>query len=226
MKQIFENKIINIDESIFDNRFLFKIASNCKSDFDVDIWKLLLEYKNENLNYKKDYKLWNEVYSPKSELEIFEKLLEDNIKNNKKIHISNISLQEEVQIIKDIYLDLGYFNVELNKFEIDFKNSPVTLWVNINNLMYSFKDYNRKKEEIFFIPPPREPRHQKNLKSGINSWVVSTIQINNNNEEFNFLKDLINEEKINLLKLWRNLFYNYKKIGFVFDESEIIIEMN
>jgi hypothetical protein len=41
--------------------------------------ELLLDSKNENLDYSKDYKLWSEVYSPKDELAIFVKIFEEAI---------------------------------------------------------------------------------------------------------------------------------------------------
>ena len=189
--------------------------------------ELLLPYKNENLDTQKDFKMWNQVYSPKDELKIFEGIVEKTLKENKKIHIENISLIEEVQIIRKLYLDLGYFNESLNRFEIDFKNAPITIWANISNLIYSFKDYNKFKTSIFFIPPPREPKHQKALKNALNSWVISTIKIEDKNQEksLEFLKELINEEKINLLKLWRSLYFNYENIWYRLDKSEIIIEI-
>jgi hypothetical protein len=106
MKQIFENKIVNIDENYFDNEFIFCIPKNLKADFEIDIAELLKKHKNENLNYKKDYKLWNEVYSPKRELEIFIEIFEKALKENKKIHISNISLADEILMVKKLYFDL------------------------------------------------------------------------------------------------------------------------
>lgn len=227
MKQIFENKIITVGENHFDNKFLFYLPANLSCDFEVDMAELLLPYKNENLDFKKDYKMWNQVFSPKDELKIFEEIVEKTLKENKKIHLENISLIEEVQIIRNLYLDLGYFNESLNRFEIDFKNAPVTIGANISNLIYSFKDYNKLKSSIFFIPPPREPRHQKALKNALNSWVISTIKIWEENKEkwLEFLKQLISEEKINLLKLWRSLYFNYKNIWYGLDKSEIIIEI-
>ncbi|MCK9272418.1 hypothetical protein M0P65_02625 [Candidatus Gracilibacteria bacterium] len=227
MKQIFENKIITVGENHFDNKFLFYLPANLSCDFEVDMAELLLPYKNENLDFKKDYKMWNQVFSPKDELKIFEEIVEKTLKENKKIHLENISLIEEVQIIRNLYLDLGYFNESLNRFEIDFKNAPVTIGANISNLIYSFKDYNKLKSSIFFIPPPREPRHQKALKNALNSGVISTIKIGEENKEkgLEFLKQLISEEKINLLKLGRSLYFNYKNIGYGLDKSEIIIEI-
>lgn len=226
MKEVFRDKIINIDENLYDNKFLFKIAINAKSEIEQDMSHLLLDFKNENLDYKKDFKLWNQVYSPKKELEIFSDLFLKNLSSNKKIHISNISLSEEIVMIRDLYLDLWYFNSDLNRFEVDTKNAPITIWTNLLNIIYSFKDYNRKKEEIFFIPPPREPRHQKSLKSGINSSIISTIKIEWNKDEIEFLRQIILDEKVNFLKLSRSLYFNYKDIWFTTDESEIIIDLS
>jgi dihydroorotase-like cyclic amidohydrolase len=169
MKQITQNSIINIDENLFDGRFLFNIPADKSFSQEVDMSKLLMSTKNESLDYKKDYKLWSEVYSPKDELNIFTEIFEDAVSSGKKIHISNISLVEEIDMAKDLYLKLGYFNEELNCFQIDFKNAPVTIGVNINNVIYSFKDYKELNEKILFVPPPREPRHQKAIKSAINS---------------------------------------------------------
>ncbi len=225
MKQVFENKIININKNYFDNKFIFSLPKNLKANFNVNIVELLKKYKNENLNYKKNYKLWNEVYSPKKELEIFKKIFDKAIKQNKKIHISNISLAEEILITKKLYFNLWYFNKELNCFNVDLKNCPITIWVNIRNIIYSFKDYNSKKEEIFFIPPPREPRHQKALKWAINSWIISTITLNDNKKESLNLLELIKTEKINLLKISKSLYYNFKKIGFAFDEEKIKLQI-
>lgn len=225
MKQILEKSIININENIFDNKFLFTIPSEANFDKEIDMWELLLPTKNENLNYKKDYKLWSEVFSPKDELRIFEEIVENTLKNWKKVHISNISLAEEIEIIKNLYTDLWYFNKELNCFEVDFTNSPITIWVNINNLIYSFKDYKSLREKILFVPPPREPRHIKAINAWINSKVISTISLNWKNEEFDSLKELILEEKINLLQLWNCIYYNYSKIWFSIKQKEIVIEL-
>ena len=41
---------------------------------------ILGEFKNEELDYKKDYKLWSEVYSPKDELSVFTGIFEDAVK--------------------------------------------------------------------------------------------------------------------------------------------------
>jgi hypothetical protein len=95
MKQIFKDKIINIDSNIVDNRFLIKkldyekdIISN--SDIEVIFLGDLLE-KRKNLEMLEKSKskpaTWGNVYSPKDELEIFQECFKNAIKNNKKIHI-------------------------------------------------------------------------------------------------------------------------------------------
>ena len=127
MKQVFSDKIINIDGNLYDNRFLFKVATNIISDREIDLSKELSFHKNENLEYKKDYKLWSEVYSPKIELELFRSIFDDALKSGKKMHISNISLAEEIDLVKKLYLDLGYFNEELNCFVLDFENAPISI---------------------------------------------------------------------------------------------------
>lgn len=221
MKKILENAIVNIDENYFDNKFLFEIPVNLQYNREVDMSELLGKYRNENLNYKKDYKLWSEVYSPKDELRIFTEIFEDALENNKRIHVSNISLAEEINMVKKLYLDLGYFDKELNCFKIDFENAPVTIGVNIRNIIYSFKDYKSMREKILFVPPPREPRHQKVIKSAINSWVISTISLNNREDESKYLVEIIKEEKTSLVRLARGLYYNYLYRGFIIETKEL-----
>jgi hypothetical protein len=93
MKQIFKDKIINIDNNIEDNKFLIKKLDweNTTSDkFEVVFLSNLLEEK-KNLEMFEKSKIkpatWGNVYSPNDELEIFQNLFYDAIKNNKKIHI-------------------------------------------------------------------------------------------------------------------------------------------
>lgn len=225
MKFVSSNSVTYLSWDKLENVFKFFVPTNLHSDFEFDLAKELIKFENKNLPYLKDSKLWSEVYSPKKELEIFTVTLEESLLKNKKIHFSNISLWEEIELVKKIYFDLGYFNKELNRFEIDFINSPVTIWVNINNIIYSFKDYKSKKEKIFFIPPPREPRHQKAVKSWINAGIISTININNLVTEKEFLIEIISEEKTSLTNLANNIFYNFEKIGFNFNTEEIVLRM-
>lgn len=225
MKLIWEKSIVYISWDPLEDVFRLSIPINLKCNFEINLAWELAQFKNSNLDTNKDSKLWNEVYSPKKELEIFSNILEENLKKNQKIHISNISLFEEIELVKHIYLDLGYFNKELNKFEIDFKNAPITIWVNINNIIYSFKDYKSNWDKIFFIPPPREPRHQKAIKSWINAGIISTISLNSKNWEDIFLTEIIKEEKINLINLANNIFYNFEKIGFEFEVEEIFLNI-
>lgn len=225
MKKILENAIVNIDENYFDSKFLFSIPTNLHFDEEVDISKLLEKYKNVDLDYKKDYKLWGQVYSPKDELQIFTDIFEDAIANNKRVHISNISLVEEIDMVKKLYSDLGYFDKELNRFEIDFKNAPVTIGANIRNIIYSFKDYKSMREKVLFVPPPREPKHQKAIKSAINSWVISTVWLNSWAQEREFLLEIIREEKTSLVRLARALSYNYQRRWFSYESSELILTM-
>jgi predicted nicotinamide N-methyase len=94
MKQVFKDKIINIDNNIEDNKFLIKklnweknISNN---DFEIIFLSDLLEEK-KNLEMLEKSKTkpatYSNVYSPKDELEIFEKIFNSAIENNKKVHI-------------------------------------------------------------------------------------------------------------------------------------------
>jgi hypothetical protein len=94
MKQIFKDKIINIDNNIEDNKFLIKKLDYekniSKNDFEVVFLSDLLE-KRKNLEMLEKSKTkpatWSNVYSSKDEFEIFKELFENALKNKKKIHI-------------------------------------------------------------------------------------------------------------------------------------------
>ena len=86
MKQVFSDSIIPIpDTDLFDHMYLFRISCSddirC-SDFSpmmVDMSKLIQEFRNDRIDYKKDYKLWNQVYAPEHELEIFRNVLNSTL---------------------------------------------------------------------------------------------------------------------------------------------------
>lgn len=225
MKKVLENSIINIDDNFFDNKFELNIPIQSEYIGNIDMRNELVSVKNDAINYKKDYKLWSEVYSPKKELAIFTEIFENAIKSWKKIHISNISLKEEIETVRKLYYDLGYFNKELNCFVLDFENVPITIWVNIKNIIYSFKDYKNLKEKILFVPPPREPQNQKSIIAGINSWVISVITSDDYIADISNFEFLIKEEKINLIRLWNNIYYNLNKIWFFTKEGTIKINL-
>lgn len=164
MKQVCFDRIIHVPGTdLFDNLYEFTIATKVKSSFIVDISKDLSLKKNENIEYKRDYKLWNSVYPVDAEFEIFEEVVSTALRENKKIHITQVTLREEIEMIRSLYLDLGYFDEKENRFIVPFADAPITIGVNIKNLIYSTKDYKSKREEICFIPPPREPGHVKSL---------------------------------------------------------------
>jgi hypothetical protein len=93
MKQIFKDKITNIPNAdLFDNKFLFEVLNTDYKTEDVEVFymsELLKKRENTELlnNLNVRWAMYSEVYSPKDELEIFQKLFEYAIKNNKKIHI-------------------------------------------------------------------------------------------------------------------------------------------
>lgn len=225
MKQVLDDRIINIDGDTFDGKYLFSVPGQLSNGGQVDLSLILKDYKNESLDYKKDYKLWSEVYSGKKEFELFSQIFEEALEQNKKIHISNISLKEEIDLVKKLYEDLGYFDADLNMFVPDFKNCPITIGVNIRNIVYSFKDYKSKKEEVCFIPPPREPLHQKAIKNALNAGVISMIHLNDVDKEKAFLTSLLLEERLSLVRLSNCLYYNFIKRGFSVTAKELILEV-
>ncbi|MDR3150777.1 MAG: hypothetical protein LBU14_04170 [Candidatus Peribacteria bacterium] len=77
---------------MFDNKFLFEVLNTDYKTEDVEVFymsELLKKRENTELlnNLNVRWAMYSEVYSPKDELEIFQKLFEYAIKNNKKIHI-------------------------------------------------------------------------------------------------------------------------------------------
>lgn len=213
MKQVLSHSITLIsDTNPLDNQYLFRIASDISSPMIIDIAELLKEFRNDRVEYKKDYKLWNQVYSPDKELELFQEIFEKALENGQKVHIINCTLREEVQILRELYERLGYFDAEENRFVVPFAAAPITMGVNVRNLIYSTKDYKSKRESICFIPPPRESGHPKTLFAGINSWVVSTVDINDILIEEELLKELLYTEKMNLTTLAQVLSWNYLEI--------------
>jgi|GEM_PF-839370 len=224
MKHVFSDKITLIENTDpFDNQYLFDIATGVSSSMECNIAKLLVSYQNDRVEYRQDYKLWNQVYPGAKELEIFQEIIETALNQNKKIHISRISLREELEIVRKIYEDLGYFDVKENRFQVDFKNTPITIGVNIRNLIYSTKDYKGERDNICFIPPPREPGHVKALFAGLNAGIVSTIHINDTNKEKALIKGLITSEKINLTTLSGAMYGNFLAIGFDIHKQELIL---
>ena len=144
------------DTDAFDGEYLFQVATEVTSSQVIDISLLLKEFKNDRVEYKKDYKLWNQVYPTEKDFEIFKDVVEKSLSNGQKVHIINCTLREEVEIVRELYHKLGYFDAKENRFVVPFSTAPITIGVNIRNLVYSTKDYKSKREQICFLPPPRE----------------------------------------------------------------------
>lgn len=214
MKQVSSSSITLIPSTDpLDNRYLFSIATDITSPVIFDLVELLKQFRNDQVEYKKDYKLWNQVYPTEKELELFREIVEKALADKRKVHIINCTLREEVQIVRELYESLGYFDAKENRFMVPFATAPITIGVNIRNLLYSTKDYKSKRENICFIPPPREPGHVKALFAAINSGVISTVNMNDPSAEKELLNDLLDIEKINLTTLAQVLYGNYVEIG-------------
>ncbi len=230
MKKIFKDKIINIDNDLFDNKFLFdylEIDSNLTDVEVFNISELLKEKENtdllNNLNWK--FAMYSEVYSPKDELEIFENLFEYSINNNKKIHIVWITLKEELDILEQYYIDKWYLREDVNCFIPNFKEALVTVSVNIENLIWKWSDYKANKEKIFFVPPVRESWQNKAMFKWINRWSIASINIwEFKSENKKFLENSIKDEKFLPLTLAKNLMYNLEDIGFIGIKKELVID--
>ena len=232
MKQIFKNKIINIDSNIEDKKFLIKKLnyedSISDNDFEiVFLGDLLEQRKNSEMLEKSKTKpaTWSNVYSPKDELEIFKNIFENAIKNNKKTHIVWITLWEEIEILEDYYKDLGFFSEEINAFKVDFSKVLVSVSVKIENIMWRGSDYKAMWKKIFFNPPIRESWEVKNMFKWINRGVTAWIFIENFDEEKkDFLQEELKQEHILPITMAKVLNYNLADFWFSWEESEFILE--
>jgi len=234
MKQIFRDKIINIDDNITDKKFLLKKINYEKNisnnDFDVVFLSDLLE-KRKNLEMVEKSKTkpatWANVYSPKDELEIFEELFNNALKNNKKIHIIWITLDKEVKILEEYYKKLGFFSEEINAFKVDFSKVLISVSVKIENLMWRWSDYKSMGKKIFFNPPIRESGEVKAMFKWINRWVTAWIyytDLVSNKEYKKFLNQEIINEHILVIILSKVLKYNLIDFWFKAEESNFILE--
>jgi len=236
MKQIFKDKIINIDSNIEDNKFLIKkinyekkIALN--KDIEVIFLSDLLEEK-KNLEMLEKSKTkpatWSNVYSPEDELEIFTEIFDDVIKNNKKIHIVWITLDEEIKILENYYEKLWFFSEDINAFKVDFSKVLISVSVKIENLMWRGSDYKRMWKWIFFNPPVRESGQVKAMFKWINRWVMAWIYCphltSSEGEEYRiFLNEQIVSEHILPLTMAKVLNYNLSDFWISWTEYDFII---
>jgi len=233
MKQIFKDKIINIDSNIIDNKFLIKklnYEKNITSNSDIEViflGDLLEKRKNFEMLEKSKSKpaTWGNVYSPKDELEIFQECFDNAIKNNKKIHIVWVTLWKEIEILEEYYKKLWFFAEDINAFKVDFSKVLVSVSVKIENLMWRGSDYKRMWKDIFFNPPIRESWEVKNMFKWINRWVTAGIYIKNFSKEKQiFLQEELKQEHILPIIMAKILNYNLSDFGFEIKESDFIIE--
>ncbi len=229
MKKVYSNKILNIENTdLFDNRFLFDVLYDYKCD-DIEVIymsDLLEEKKNEEIleQIKDKPAMYSNMYSPKDELEIFQGLFDEAIKNNKKIHIIWVTLDEEIKILEDYYSSMGYMREDINCFEVDFSKALVTVSVKIENLMWKWSDYKAQRENIFFNPPIRESWQVKAMFKWINRWVTAWIYISNFSQNvINFLSNCVKSESILSMTFAKVLYYNLEQIWFKWQKKELII---
>lgn len=231
MKQIFKNKIINIDSNIEDRKFLIKklipIIPLWWEDFEVIFLDdLLEERKNLEMLEKSKEKpaTWSNVYSPKDELDIFNRLFNNAIKNQKKIHIIWATLWSEIEILEKYYRELWFFSEEINAFKVDFSKVLVSISVKIENLMYRGSDYKRLWKSIFFNPPIRESKEVKNMFKWINRWVIAWIYTKIFDfKRQDFLQEQIIAEHILPITMAKVLNYNLKDLWFKWEETFFVI---
>ena len=229
MKKIYRDKIVNADENLFDNKFLFEYMNWIKSNEKIEIiYMSELLIKRENIELYKNlwnkYAMYSNVYSPKDELEIFIKIFNNAIKNKKKIHIVWITLKEEIEILEKYYLELWFMREEINCFNVNFKIPLVTVSVKIENLIWKWSDYKAQKKDIFFIPPVRESGQNKAMFKWINRGVIAWIFIEKLDEKKEkYLTECITWEKILPLTMAKILHYNLVDIWFKWNKKELVI---
>ena len=236
MKQIFKDKIINIDDNISDKKFLIKKLDwekNMISSDDIEIIflsDLLEERKNLEMLEKSKIKpaTYSNVYSPKDEFEIFEELFNSAIKNTKKTHIVWVTLDEEIKLLEDYYTKLGFFSEDINAFKVDFSKVLVSVSVKIENLIWRGSDYKAMGNKIFFNPPIRESGQVKAMFKWVNRWVTAWIYsphlTSPEGEEYRkFLNKEIIEEHILAINLAKVLNYNLSDFWIKAGESDFII---
>ena len=121
MKKIWKDSIINLENTdLFDNRFLFEyLHPNFEEQEKVEVIYMeeeLKKKKNEAILEQVNSKpaMYSNVYSPKDELEIFERLFLDAIENNRKIHIVWVTLDEEIKILEEYYEGLWFLREDIN----------------------------------------------------------------------------------------------------------------
>lgn len=226
MKQILKNKIIDINENFFDNKFLFEIYDFSKwlNKNEVNIIfmaDLLKEKKNETLleKVKVHPAMWSEVFSPKDELEIFTTIFNEAINTKKRTHIIWITLKEEVEMLEKYYDKLWFFDESINCYKVNYKIPYISTSVDIKNLMWRWSDYKRMWKKIFFVPPIREAWQVKSMYKWINRWSIAWIYVENLwTEEKVFLEQEIKEEHILPLTLAKVLNYNYEDLWIIWDK--------
>jgi len=229
MKQILKNKILNIEGTdLFDNKFLFEYLELSKeSDIEIIYMSDLLELKkNEEVLEKVKEKpaMYSNVYSPEDELEIFQKLFDEAIKNNKKIHIVWVTLDTEIKILEEYYTSLGFMREDINCFDPDFSIPLVTVSVKIENIMWKGSDYKAQRSNIFFNPPIRDSGQVKAMFKWINRGVIAWLYISTFNKNIeSFLWNSIVNENILPITLWKILNFNLEEIWFNWKKKELII---
>lgn len=231
MKKILKNKIINIENtSLFDNTFLFPYLQTNFSHPDVEVFfmsELLKEKENSELlsQIGDKYAMFSNVYSEEDEFEIFKKLFDYALSNNKKIHIVGVTLDSEIEMLENYYTQLWFLREDINCFKVDFSVPLVTVSVNIENLIWRGSDYKREKQNIFFIPPIREAGLTKAMFKGINRGVIASIFIKElSQEKQDFLRNCLLEEHILAITLGKVLYYNLNDIWFLWEILDIEIQ--
>lgn len=230
MKKIYKDKILNIENTpVCDNKFLFTYLNPDFSSKDVEVFfmsELLKQKENKELleNIWDKYAMFSNVYSEEDELQIFKKLFDYAILNNKKIHIVWITLDDEIKILEEYYEKLGFLREDINCFKVNFREVLVSVSVNIENLIWRGSDYKKMWEKIFFVPPIREAGQTKAMFKWINRGVTAWIYIKEfTHEKKDFLQNCLLSEHILSLTLWKVLFFNMEDIWFSWEKIDFEI---
>lgn len=224
MKRVTATSIRIIDEHPFEDRFILSVPIDPIREDCYDL-SLLLEDMGRQGESFRDFQHWNQISPANDESDAFRRIAQEAIGSGRKVHIGNISLAEEVEIIRQLYDSLGYFNERLNRYEVDFEESPLTVSVNIRNLAFSTKDSKILRNSQRFLPPPREPRHQKAMKSGLNSGLIPMITLNDPHSDRILLEEMVKSEKLSLTRLSATVHENFRKRGFSFSKEDLELDL-
>ena len=220
MKRILHDRIVQIPDTSYDDRYVFTVVEG-RGDRIVD----LRDRYGARADRTAVSRRWDDVLPASVELDVFREAYDEAIRSGRSTHIEPVSLRDTVELVRDLYQSLGYYDASLNTYIPDLARCPVSIGIDIHNLVYSYKDGKRLGGSDH-LPPIREPRHQKALSQGINAGIIATLRLTGEDrEDVQLLRELLLSEKISLLRLGQVLGGAYAQMGVAGDTRDIIVDL-